>query len=498
MGPPCTTGGSICFTSRRRPHCRWSAAALILGASLAGVRPARADGAFPDSDSIVVPDALPDEILLGTNFGLVLSVDDGVTWTWSCEQPGNAFGNHYQMGAPTMNRLYAQGRGSTTATLAYSDDAGCSWQVAGGGVAGAVVLDAFPDPTDAGRVLALVSRASDGGMSYEAWESGDGGATFATRRYATADDLTGVETARSDPATIYLTLVGASEGGPIPELARSTDGGATWTLHDLSAGLGTHIVNLRLIAVDPDDAGTVFLRVGVGGGEQVAVTRDGGATVAPVLTFGAGDVAAFARMPATGDLIVGGIAGVSSVAFRSTDGGSTFQPLPTPPHLRALAARGTRLYAVADNYTDGYAIGTSDDEGMTWQPLVSYGGDPNDSTVAVIGSVAACLAAACQSDCLTRAGMGQWAPDVCGVTSPIADGGAVRDATADAPALRTDAASRDAAGRDASVAGHATSGCSCDAGSSVVPGPSVFPLVGLFLAGPLAPRRRRAPVAPPA
>jgi hypothetical protein len=458
---------------------------------IGGARLAHADGAFPDSDSIVVPDALPEEIFLGTNFGLVLSVDGGVTWTWTCEQPGNAFGNHYQMGASPTNRLYAQARGSTSATLAYSDDTGCSWQVADGAVAGATVLDAFADPTDAGRVLALVSRSGDAGASYEAWESSDGGATFATRRYATPDALTGVETARSDPATVYLTLIGVGDGGPIPELARSTDGGATWTLHDLSPGLGAHILNLRLIAVDPDDAGTVFLRVSGGSGEQVAVTRDGGATVAPVLTFTAGTVAAFARVPATGDLIVGGVSGLNSVAFQSTDDGATFQPLPTPPHLRALAARGSRLYGVADNYTDGYAIGTSDDEGMTWQPLVSFGGDPGDPTVAVIGSVTACVAALCQSDCLTRANMGQWAPDVCGVTPPMSDGGAVRDAARDAPPVRTDAARHDAAGRDASVGGHAASGCSCDAGPVSGSPAASFPLLALLAASGLARRWRR-------
>src|SRR6185437_9334864 len=163
--PPCTTGGFICFTSSGpskgppSPAMRSGGLAVSLLAILLFV-PARAhaNGAFPDSDSIIVPQSLPGEIVLGTNFGVLLSLDDGVSWTWSCEQPGNAFGSHYQMGAPPMNRLYAQAHVGGTGVLAYSDDASCSWQAAAGGIAGATVVDAFAHPTDAARVLALVSR----------------------------------------------------------------------------------------------------------------------------------------------------------------------------------------------------------------------------------------------------------------------------------------------------------------------------------------------------
>jgi hypothetical protein len=474
-------------------RARWVVTGLALALGASGA--ARADGAFPDSDSIVVPASLPGEIVLGTNFGVLLSVDDGDTWTWTCEQAGNTFGSHYQMGAPPLNRLFTQARVGGVGALAYSDDASCSWQAAGGALAGATVVDAFPDPTDAGRVLALVSRAGDAGMSYEAWASDDGGATFATRLYASATQLTGVETARSDPATVYLTLVGGADGGTLPELLRSTDGGASWTVHDLSAGLGTHVVNLRLIAVDPGDAATVFLRVSAGGGEQVAITRDGGATVAPVLALAAGVVTAFARLPASGDLVVGGTSGLNQVAFRSTDGGASFQPLPTPPRLRALAARGARLYAAADNYVDGYAVGASDDEGMTWQPLVSYA--PGGTSIAphAIEAIAACVATACRADCLTRASMSQWAPDLCSATPPEPglDGGeTARDAAADGAGTPRDAAA-DRAGtpRDAAVdrARPASSGgCGCRVG-----GPPGAPALVLFvlIVLPLASAARR-------
>src|SRR5579871_124103 len=465
----------------------WAVTVTGLMLALGPPRAAWADGAFPDADSIIVPAALPDEIVLGTNFGVLLSLDDGVTWTWSCEQTGNAFGSHYQMGPAPLDRLYAQARVGGAGVLAYSDDASCSWLAAGGGIAGATVVDAFPDRTDAGRVLALVSRAGDAGMSYEAWASDDGGATFATRLYATTGQLAGVESARSNPATVYLTTVAAGDGGTLPELLSSTDGGASWTIHDLSAGLGAHVVSLRLIAVDPDDASTVFLRVTAAGGESVAVTRDGGATVAPVLTLAAGAVAGFARVPASGDLIVGGSKGVAQVAFRSTDDGVTFQPLPAPPHLRGLAARAGRLYAAADDYADGYAVGVSDDEGMTWQPLVSYAPGGTSIAPAAVGAIAACVATACRADCLSRASMSQWAPDICSAAPPepgLDAGATARDAAADGPGAPRDAAV-DRPSRPAP-----SSGCGCQIGLAPRP-PVGTGLVALVLAAVVRRRARR-------
>jgi hypothetical protein len=53
-----------------------------------------------------------------------------------------------------------------------------------------------------------------------------------------------------------------------------------------------------------------------------------------------------------GALIVGAANGTS---FISTDQGVTFVPWFNPPHLRALGERNGILYAVADNYLDGYA-----------------------------------------------------------------------------------------------------------------------------------------------
>ncbi len=131
-------------------------------------RPARADGAFPDSLGILAPADRPHDIVLATNFGVVTSIDDGQTWTWSCEQDKTAFGAQYQMSAPPLDRMFARSQ----VGLVFSDDRACSWIASGGAVAGGSVTDAFPDPTNPSRVLAVVMSAdADGGLSYRVLES---------------------------------------------------------------------------------------------------------------------------------------------------------------------------------------------------------------------------------------------------------------------------------------------------------------------------------------
>src|SRR5438445_11515681 len=84
---------------------------------------ARADGAFPDSVRILLPEQHLDRVVLATNFGLLFTIDHGASWWWMCEQtlPGPA--DSYALGAESWNRLFSP----TQVALAYSDSDGCSW-----------------------------------------------------------------------------------------------------------------------------------------------------------------------------------------------------------------------------------------------------------------------------------------------------------------------------------------------------------------------------------
>jgi hypothetical protein len=435
---------------------------LLAGlAMLASAGRAAANGAFPDSDAVMVPVDRPQQIVLATNFGLIISDDGGTTWQWTCERAETSMASLYAMGAPPADRLYSR---SLEVGLAVSDDDSCSWRRAGGALAAAIATDYFPDPTAAAHVLAIVGAGADGGAGPAAdavYESTDGGDTFAATPLYVAPagtELLGVEIARSDPRIIYLSM---ATPGPHPAIARSDDAGARWTTFDVEPSLGARTA--RIIAVDPVDANVIYLRVTGQGSELLAVSRDGGMTFTTPITLAGGTLSAFARL-ASGTVLVAGLAPgeggtTAGVAWRSSDGGRTFGDwtLAPMPRLRALAERSGALYLAGSNYTDGWALAVSSDDGRTLQPILRYD---------QVSAVKACVAAACQDLCDEQAGRQIWAPEVC---NPLPD-----------------------AGVDAGPPAKPPSGCGCGA----APGPPAASrraalIVALTALGSVARRRRR-------
>ena len=63
------------------------------------------------------------------------------------------------------------------------------------------------------------------------------------------------------------------------------------------------------------------------------------------------------------------------VGYRSTDGGDTFVALDADARSRTCSASqsaAASLYLAGKNYSDGWALATSHDEGVTVTPLSSY------------------------------------------------------------------------------------------------------------------------------
>jgi hypothetical protein len=471
----------------------WLLPAAIAPLLAAGV--ARADGAFPDSLGLMTPTQLPDETLLATNFGLVMSFDGDQTWVWACEQGANSYATLYQMGPAPRNRIYAIAPTSSgvTTNVIYSDDSSCTWKAAATGA-----IDAFVDPTNGDRVLAVVTTPLDaGGSSYAVMESSDGGATFPQTRYTAAigDHITGVEISRSTPQTVYLTITSGT--AYTPKVAVTTNGGGSWTLHDLSTTLPSGTNSIRLVAVDPSDAQKVYLRIANQQQQALAVYSDGSATATTPLTFPGGAFTAFTRM-ASGSLIAGGILGTTPVAFRSTDGAGSFSQLPTVPFtFTGLSSRGTKLYAAADNMVDpshAYGIYTSTDEGMSWQPLMAFGDYGQATPTPTIQAIVSCLKTYCQTDCENRAGMQLFSLDTSDQVCSAAVMPAPVDAGQDAASQPHDAGRPppDDAGshHDASMAPPPTpsSGCHC---ALPVQTPSRWSWVALLAAAITLARRRR-------
>ena len=386
-------------------------ALLSAAGVLSAAGAARADGAFPDSLSLLVPADRPHRISLATNFGLISSNDDGGSWSWVCEGPITNCSMLYSVGAPPADRLFALSADS----LVFSDDDACDWTVAGGDVASGGVVDAFPFAQDATRVLAAVSPNGVGSATtYTVVESHDGGSTFDTVLYTAmgGDLVTGVEASRTDADTIYVTLAAGEAFSPA--LALTTDGGVTWHSVDLSASLGTSS-GIRLVAVDRTNPTRAFLRVAMPTSEGLAVfDATTGAVTVPVM-FPAGGLMTGFVQTAEGPLVVAGrVNSDAGAAFRSLDGGQSWQPVSGAPHVRALAERDGTIYVAADNTADGYAVGVSKDLGVTFEPLMRFN---------QVGSIAACVRAACQTICKTEVSAGLWPASMCTAAPEAAGGG---------------------------------------------------------------------------
>jgi hypothetical protein len=196
--------------------------------------------------------------------------------------------------------------------------------------------------------------------------SHDGGKTFdASHLYDTPDLLTGVEIARSKRGVVYATATSPS-GGPAKFLA-SVDSAVTWTATPLTLLSATEP---RILAVDPENEKKVYLRIVGAISDEIWMTADGGQTFQTLLPPISGQLSSFLRAT-DGALYAGTRAGKLYV---QPPGATGFGAPKDAPHFRCLGQRrGTaRIYACSDMVVDGYSLAKSDDNGATFQPVMSF------------------------------------------------------------------------------------------------------------------------------
>jgi hypothetical protein len=371
-------------------------------------RPAivRADGAFPDTQTVLLPTEHPERIILAANFGLVFTEDGGAHWEYACESQATMNGRLYSLGAPPDERLFSLSDFGTVT----SADLGCTWKVGGGPFDGGLVLDYFADPVDPRHVLVVAEPPGPSGQLPAAvFASRDGGLNYGPALLSAppGGGITGVEMARADPAVITVTgFTTALDTLSHPWLARSTDGGASWQTVDLEPALG--LSRVRIAGIDPTDANRMFLRA-TGTNAQmrtvdsIAVSVDGGQTfMKPVNLTGGTLISFFSRR--NGTVLVTGLLGATVVGFRSLDGGMTFSSWQPGLHPRGFGERGSTLFVAADNVVDGFALASSEDQGDSWTPRMRF---------EEIEAVKACVYRACVQDCTAQTSQGLFPPSAC-------------------------------------------------------------------------------------
>jgi len=349
----------------RPPSLRRSrlAAAAVAALLLVAASRGRANGAFPDEFSVHFPPNAPHRILIGANFGLLVSEDDGATWRYACE-PWVTVGSSDPLSPALVSFYQVTADGAVLADyggITRSTDA-CNWPTSGGSVAGQGAQDIFADPNDAKRVLAILAK-SDGSLIVA---SHDGGTTFDSPPLLdTHELLTGIEIARSKAGVFYATSVPIASGGSAKFFA-TTDSGAHWTPTSLGVPSGTQV---RILAIDPEDANKVYLRALNGPSDAIVVTTDGGQTFNTLLII-RGAFTSFLRA-GNGTLYAGTMEGSLYVMPK---GATAFNAPQTGPHLRCLGQRpgATRIYACGDMVLDGFSLGYSDDNAATFHPVMSF------------------------------------------------------------------------------------------------------------------------------
>jgi hypothetical protein len=334
-----------------------------------------ANGAFPDEFTLYCPEDKPHRIVVSTNFGLILTDDDGAHWSWICESAIAVLPYLYRIGAPPDDIMYAV----NSEGIYVSKDL-CVWTMSTLPDMANQVSDVFTDPSDPNVALAIARPTRTSSPTDFLFETTNGGTSFDKTLYqsAPAERLESVESAKSDPQRIYMML---TRGRPQRRiLLRTTDRGGHWGEVDHTADLrpagssSTASPRLALIAqVDPKDPMTAYFRVlHIGNSaDALAVTHDGGDTLKIIYTLPGVALMTSFLILADGSLAIGTRGG----GFISTDSGMSFNMWVNSPELRGLCERDGTVYGAADNFADSFAVGYTKDKSATpWHPLLSFDG----------------------------------------------------------------------------------------------------------------------------
>jgi len=339
-------------------------------------RSTAANGRYPASNKIVFAPEDANLVLVRATYGVLLSTDQGATWTWICESA---------LGLPptteedpplgvTAGGALVVGTQTPVGGLDVSDDMGCTWSCVSGALAGQNIVDVTVRPDTPHTVLALASTFvfSDGGSSIDAgpmsetqlFESTDDGATW--NAFGTPIDPTllvdSVEVASTDPNRVYVSATRGFGPSRTGWLLVSTDAGATWNEQPVPLDYsGRNEADLFIGAVDPTDADRVYLRTD--GESELFVSDDAGATFQSVLSF-VGEMLGFALSPDGTKIYAGGVEDGLSVGERDS---MTFVRS-SSIDVQCLTAEGNALWACASDDVSGFVAGVSADDGMTFTP----------------------------------------------------------------------------------------------------------------------------------
>jgi photosystem II stability/assembly factor-like uncharacterized protein len=327
--------------------------ALLACFAAFGLRPRSVlgNGAFPAVSQLVGDPSDRAHLVLRSNFGLLITHDRGLNWDLVCEA-----GLGYQDIEPAIALL---ADGTTIAALPNGIAHGtteCAFGLARG--ISAYVADVARMPDTPGAAVA-VSVQIDEGVS-QVWRTLDGGQSWAPWGAALNElNAATLDIAGDNAGTLYVS--GVSQSNTVKGvLARSSDGGQSWTRFDVP---GVNKVSAPYIAaIAADDADTLYVRLS-GSPGRLLVTHDGGAHWSAALDF-AGPLDGFALSPDGRYALASGRA---DGVWRASTAELAFERI-SCSKLRCLSWTNAGLFACADEFQAGFLVGESLDSGFTFEP----------------------------------------------------------------------------------------------------------------------------------
>lgn len=337
---------------------RWVAAWLVV----AGIATAHADGGPAMGLQIQLADDDPHSLYVMSNYGLMISHDDGCTFEWVCE-PSIGYGDTYipQMRVAPDGTIFA----TTFGGVRISRDGGCSFVTA---LAGMSI-----DGLDIGPTGDVWAATAENDTTNDVFVSRDNGQSFTpTGLPSSSIYWHSVRVASGDPTRVYAT--GFELGGAVHLRRRDGDSWVTLPVTDVTLGSRARLVIAAIAPHDPDVLYVVSEGAREPTGDLLYRSDDGGMTfsevhgseglIGDVVVRDAQTVIVTAMVPG-GPIVVPGPPAVSN------DGGRTFAPLANAPTLACLTVRpdGTMLGCGTGWAPESMALTRFDGNGWTklWQ-----------------------------------------------------------------------------------------------------------------------------------
>jgi len=327
-------------------------------------------------------------MVLRATYGMLFSRDAGVTWHWVCER---AIG--YNGAEDPALTVFPNGRvvAGLFKGLSVTEDGGCNWHFVPGPLEGQVVIDEAQWPNAPSTAVALTSSYAGevaGAPRYknEVHLTEDNGGTWA--KIGTPIDSRAIsetiEVAASDPKRLYVSAIRGEDKSREGLLFVSNDRGAHWTERKIPLLLEAERAPF-LAAVDPKNANRIYVRTSGPEKNRLLVSDDAGVHFRVI--HSGGPLLAFALGEGGETVYVGGPKDGLRVASTKD---FVFVPRTTKA-IECLARVGSALYACS-NEANGFILGRSNDDGVTFEPLLH---------LATMAGPLACPGAASMNVCAT-------------------------------------------------------------------------------------------------